>query len=229
MSTYINVARYHLVQRVIYVMLPWAIMTFSFLINLVIHSQASNEPSPSFTGGLATIYVFVFVGGLLSIARSLPFGLSLGISRRSYYLGTVLLAIALAAAFGLALAVLQVVERATDGWGIHMGFFRVRYILAGPWYLTWLTSFVVLTLLFVYGIWFGLVYWRWDLTGLLAFIAVQIIVLLAAVLVASGTHAWPSIGHFFTALTATGLTGVLAAAAAVLLAGGQAAIRRVTV
>lgn len=229
MSTYINVARYHLVQRVIYVVLPWGVLTFSFLVNLVGHSQTSNEPNPNYTGGLATIYVFLFVGGLLSVARSLPFGLSLGVSRRSYYLGTVLLAGALAAVYGLALAVLQAIERATGGWGIALGFFRVQHILDGPWYLTWLTSFVGLTLLFVYGMWFGLVYRRWNLVGLLAFIAAQIIVALAAVLVAASTHAWHSIGHFFTALTATGLTRLLAALAAVLLAGGLATIRRVTV
>jgi hypothetical protein len=49
--------------------------------------------------------------GLLSVFRSLPFGLALGIGRRSYYAGTALLAVALAAVYGLALAVLQVIER----------------------------------------------------------------------------------------------------------------------
>jgi hypothetical protein len=31
---------------------------------------------------------------------------------------------------------------------MHTGFFRVPYILQGSWYLTWLTSFVTLTLVF---------------------------------------------------------------------------------
>ncbi len=85
-------------------------------------------------------------------------------SRRSYYYtGTALLAVTLAAA-GLALTVLQAIERATGGWGVAMHFFRVSYILDGPWYLTWLTSFVALALLFVYGMWFGIVYRRWNLT-----------------------------------------------------------------
>jgi len=35
--------------------------------------------------------------------------------------------------------------------------------------------------------------------------------------------------HFFTGLTATGLTGLLAVLAVVLLAGGHATIRRATV
>jgi hypothetical protein len=46
------------------------------------------------------IQVYFFVAGLLSVFRSLPFGLALGIGRRSYYAGTALLAVALAAVYG---------------------------------------------------------------------------------------------------------------------------------
>jgi len=41
--------------------------------------------------------------------------------------------------------------------------------------------------------------------------------------------AWPAIGRFFTTLSTAGLTGLLAALTAVLLAGGYATMRRVTV
>jgi len=88
---------------------------------------------------------------MLSIGRSLPFAFALGVGRCSYYAGTVLLAVSLAAVYGLVLVVLQVIERATDGWGVGLHFFRVAYIRAGPWYLTWLTSFILLALMFVYG------------------------------------------------------------------------------
>ncbi len=110
-----------------------------------------------------------------------------------------------------------------------MQFFRVPYILAGPWYLTWLTSFVALALLFVYGMWFGIVYRRWNLAGGVAFTVAQVAVVLVAVLLVSWADAWSAVGHFFTGLTATGLTGLLAGLAVLLLAGGHATIRRVTV
>jgi hypothetical protein len=230
MTTWINVARYHLVQRLNYLVLPWAVMTFAFLADVVILDiTPAGHSAHRYVGGLAAIFVLLFVLGLQSVAKSLPFGLALGISRRSYYLGTALLALTLAAVYGLILTLGQVVERATGGWGVNMGFFRVRYILGGPWYLTWLTSSVMLALLFVYGMWFGLVFRRWNMIGLVTFVAGQITILLAGALAATWSHAWPRLGHFFTTLSASDLTGVLALLATALLVGGFATMRRVTV
>ena len=42
-------------------------------------------------------------------------------------------------------------------------------------------------------------------------------------------RAWTSVGHFFTGISAAGLTGLLAALTVVLLAAGFATARRVTV
>jgi hypothetical protein len=230
MTTYLNVTRYHLARRLNYVILPWAVLAFAFVVDLVILDLIpAGHTAHRYVGGLASIFVLSFVLGVFSVARSLPFALALGISRRSYYLGTTLLAVAFGAVAGVVVAVGQAVERASGGWGIDMGFFRVPYILDGPWYLTWCTSFVTITLLFGYGIWYGLVYRRWSLVGLSAFVAGQVLVLLAGALAVTWTHAWHDVGRFFTTLSAAGLTGLLAVLAAVLLAGGFTTIRRLAV
>jgi hypothetical protein len=226
MTTWINVARYHLINRVTYVVAPWVILAFVFLVNLII-TVFQGGPNP--TKALIAIYaVFLFLG-VLSIVRSLSFGLALGMSRRSYYTGTVLFVVSLAAVYGLALALLQAIERATGGWGVQLYFFQPSYIFGGAWYLTWLTSFVGLALLFVYGTLFGIVYRRWNLGGLVAFVVAQATVVLVGASAATSNHDWGSIGRFFSRLGAAGLTGVLAALAAVLLAGAYAIVRRVTV
>jgi hypothetical protein len=244
MSTLIKVARYHLVQPFQYLGLTWMVLAFTFAVNEIIFAVAPvshhtvttahglvsvANTDGRYTGALCSFFILFLVLGVTSIGRSLPFGLALGMSRRSYYAGTALLAVVLACADGLALTALQAIERATGGWGVHMHFFRVAYLLNGPWYLTWLTSFVGLALLFVYGMWFGIVHRRWNLFGTLTFIAAQVTVLLGAVLVITWAHGWTGVGHFFTGLTVAGLTGLLAALAVALLAGGHATIRRATV
>jgi hypothetical protein len=183
-----------------------------------------------YTGGLLSIYVFLLICGALSMTRSLPFALMLGLSRRSYYLGTALLVVCLGIVYGLALAVLQVIERATEGWGVDMHFFRIPGILDGPWYLTWLTSFVLLVLFFLYGMWYGLVYRRWSLPGLAAFLAAQVLAGLVVAVVVTLTDNWNAFGSFFgTTLTLPLLLAVLAAAAALLGLGGFTTLRRAAI
>jgi hypothetical protein len=230
MNTWVKVARYQLIRLVLVLGMPWAMLAFSFAVNLIIFRFTPvSGTTDRDTGGVASVFLIFFVIGLVSISRSLPFGLALGVSRRAYYTGTALLAVALAAVGGLVLTVAQAIERATGGWGVSMHFFRVPYVLDGPWYLTWLTSFVALALLSVYGMWFGIVYRRWNLIGTAVFSAAQVTVLLAAALIVTWAHAWPGVGHFFTGLTAAGLTGAGAALAVALFAGGRATIRRATV
>jgi hypothetical protein len=246
MSTWIKVARYHLLKRFTYLALPWAWTAFGFAVDLLIfglipvsHSdhrvmtangllQVQNPPSSREAGGLAAIVIVYFILGVVSIAQELPFALAMGVSRRSYYTGTALLGVALAIVNGLVITVFQAVERATGGWGESVHIFQVPHVLQGPWYLTWLTSSVALALLFGWGMWSGIVYRRWDLPGALAFTAAQVTVVLAAALAITWSHAWASVGHFFTVLSAAALTGLLAALAAALLAGGYATIRRAT-
>ena len=228
MKTLVNIVRYGLADRTTYLWLPWAILGVSFLINVAISAQLPAGQG-DYTGGLLTIYAYLFVCGALTMTRSLPFGLMLGVSRRSYYLGTALLIAALGVVYGLALTALQALERVTSGWGVGLHFFRVAWIMDGPWYQTWLMSFVLLVLFFLYGMWYGLVWRRWNLIGLVSFIAAQLVVVLVVVVAVSKTSSWSAFGHFFATITAPTLTGVLAALTVALGLGGLATIRRVTI
>lgn len=247
MSPLINVVRYHLLKKYTYLILPWAWTAFGFALDLAIfaaipitHSYhrvmtatglatVPNPPSPRGAGGLIGIVIVYFVLGVVGIAQELPFGLALGLSRRTYYAGTALLAAALAVVNGLVITLLQALERATDGWGESAHIFQIPYVLDGPWYITWLTATVALALLFAWGMWFGIVYRRWNLGGALIFTGVQLTVLLIAGLAITWSDAWAATGHFFAVLPKAGPAGLLAAFAAVLTAGGYATIRRATV
>lgn len=225
MKTWVKVARYDLMRPANYLVLPW-IFPFCFIIGAV---TAGRQPGHDASGYLGSFFIYFAVQGLQTISQSLPFGLALGVSRRSFYSGTALLGMALALVSGLAMTALQAVERATGGWGMSMLFFRVPHLLDGPWYDTWLTSAVVLFAVYVYGMWHAIVFKRWNLLGTVAFIAAQAFVVVAGVVLASVEH-WPVwSGGSFAGLTALGETGVIAALAVLLLAGGHATIRRATV
>lgn len=218
MNAVITVVRYHLVRPVLFVAIPWATLALAFAVNVA-------RGGDTFRDGLVVFFGMFFVVGVQRIGGWLPFGLALGATRRSFYAGTALLGVSMSLVSGLVIAGLQAIERATGGWGLSITFFRVPYLLNEPWYATWLTSFVGLSLLFVYGMWYGIVYRRWDALGVLAFIAVQVLVALAVTF----AYSWSGVGGHLPSLTALDLTGVIAALTVVFLAGGHATIRRVTV
>jgi hypothetical protein len=230
LGTLVAVARYLLLDRVAYCFAPWSALLFAFAVDIAIIGLLPTDHSENhWVGGLSAIYVATFVIGLQSVTKGLAFGLTLGLSRRTYYQGTAFLAVGFAVVTGTVLTALRALESATGGWGLSMRMFQVPYILAGPWYEAWLTSAVALTLLYVYGGWWGLVHRRWGLLGLIAFAAGQTTAVLAATVAATWTHTWSDVGHFFTTLSAIGLTGLLAALTIVLAAGGFTTLRRVTI
>jgi hypothetical protein len=164
-----------------------------------------------------------------SVARALPLALSLGVSRRTYFLGATSLALTVAVCYGLVVAIGRSVESATGGWGLNMAYFRVPYLLDGPWYLAWLTAATAFILLFVYGMWYGLIYRRSGMVGCTVFGAAQLSALALGAVIVTWLHGWPDLGRFFTTITVAGTTGLLAAATALMLAGGFTTIRRLTV
>jgi hypothetical protein len=219
-----KVARVQLADRISLTALPWGVLSIAFVANLAVARSLSGHHGQTLTGGLAAIYGVLSVLGVLSVTHSAPFALALGVSRRSYYSGTVLLAVSVAADFALALS--TVIEGAGRGWGAGLPLFRVDYVRSGPGYLTWFTAVIALALMFVYGMWVALVYQHWNRLGLLSFAAAEATVVVVGVIAASRAGAWPAI-RFLTTLSATGLTGLLAALAMILLAGGYLTMRRV--
>ncbi|MFB7619904.1 hypothetical protein [Kitasatospora sp. NPDC056181] len=225
-----TVVRYLLLDRVTYLVLPWAWAALGFVLDVVIlQLLPAGHSDHRWVGGLVAVPLVMLVVGAQSVARALPFALTLGVSRRTYFLGATALALALSVGFGLVVVIGRILERATGRWGINMAYFRVPHLLDGPWYLSWLTATTMFVLMFVYGMWYGLVYRRAGLPGTTAFGAAQLGALAVAALVATWAHGWTGIGHYLGTVTTTGLTGFLAVAVAVLLAGGFATIRRMTI
>jgi hypothetical protein len=79
-STWVKVARFNLARPANYLVLP-CILPFAFAIGAV---TAGREPGHNASAYLVSFFVFFAVQGMLTVGRSLPFGLMLGASRRSF-------------------------------------------------------------------------------------------------------------------------------------------------
>lgn len=225
-----RVARLHLVDRFGYTWLVWGILAFTFAVNVAIFAVLpQTQPGGNYTGALITIYIFMLVIGIQAATKFLPFAMTLGVSRRTYYVGTVALVVGLCAVYAAMLTVLWWVEGLTDGWGMKLHFFRVPWILDGPWYQVLLTNFVLLSLVFLFGLWSGLIYRRFALIGSVVFFAAIVIVLLAAAILITWWEAWPQVGHFLVNLDIVNASLLIALVSVVVTLGGFLTIRRITV
>ena len=225
-----KVARLHLVDRYGYTWLVWGVLAFTFVINVAIFAVIpTTQPTGNYTGALVTIFIFMAVIGVQAATKFLPFAFTLGVSRRTYYLGTVALVIGLCLIYSGILTVLWWVEGLTNGWGIQLHFFRVPWILDGPWYQVWFTNFALLTVTFLVGLWLGLIYRRFGLTGsVLAYAAVSLIVVAGAMLI-TWQGAWSAFGRFVVNLDILAASGLVLLVGVVVAAGGYLTIRRITV
>lgn len=225
-----RVARLHLVDRYSYTWLVWGVLMFAFAVNLVIFAVLPlTQPEGNYTGGLITIYLFLLVIGVQSATKFLPFALTLGVSRRTYYVGTVALVVGLCALYSMVLTVLWWIEGLTNGWGLQVHFFRVPWILDGPWYQVLLTNFVLLSAVFLFGLWSGLVYRRFALIGSVVFFAALTLLLVGAAILITWAEAWPQVGRFLVDLNIVNASLLVALVAAVVSLGGYLTIRRITV
>jgi hypothetical protein len=225
-----RVARLHLVDRFSYTWLVWGVLAFTFAVNVAIFAVLpQTQPNGNYTGALITIYIFMAVIGVQAATKFLPFAMTLGVSRRTYYVGTVALVLGLCALYSAALTVLWWLEGITDGWGLMLHFFRVPWILDGPWYQVLLTNFVLLSLVFLFGLWSGLIFRRFGLVGAVVAYAAVTLVVVVAVMLITWQQAWPRLWQFLIDLDIISASLLIALIALVVSLGGYLTIRRITV
>ena len=107
MNAMVKVARLHLVDRFTYTWLVWAILVFTLLVNVAVFALVPANPRGNFTGAILVPFTFMTIAGVLVMTRVLPFAFTLGVSRRAYYAGTLLLMVGLAAFDAVILTVLR--------------------------------------------------------------------------------------------------------------------------
>jgi hypothetical protein len=228
MKRVLDVARLHTVTWVSQLAWAWGIMGISLAVNmLVFASVEETAPGKTITGGLASIYIVSAITAAASISQVFPFALGMGVARRTFYLATTLVTVVQAVVYGVLLYLLNLVEGATNGFGIQLRFFRVAYVDV-PNGLLQIAVYAVLFLFLNFLVIFAAVWYvRFGINGLYATGAATILVLglLAALITWQGWFGdiwhWLSTQHQLSLLV-----GWPALAAAVAALGGMAAIRR---
>ncbi|WP_329108501.1 ABC transporter permease [Micromonospora sp. NBC_01699] len=230
MNRVIPATRIHLITWPTLVAWPWGILLSSFVINLALFSVIGDEiPGGPQTGGLVSIYIVTMISAAQSVSQFFPLALGLSLTRRTFYAAISLLLLGESVLFGTVLYLFQLVERATDGWGISLRFFAPSFITTDNPVAQILIYTVPFLVLGFVGIFLALVLRRWGVSGLYVLsIALLLLFGLLGVLI-TWQGWWLAVGRWLGDQSALSLFAGWPVLLALLLAGaGLLTIRRAT-
>lgn len=157
----LKVVRLQLINKQTYIWVPLVVLGGSLLISILIYAMIPID-EPKYGGGSqAPLWAFLFVG-IQAMTMSFPFSQALSITRRDFYLGTLVTAAITAVILGAVFIIGGLIEQATNGWGVNGWFFYLPWVWeAGPL----AAGFVYATLtmlIFIIGFTSATIYKSWG-------------------------------------------------------------------
>ncbi|MGD6815646.1 hypothetical protein [Metabacillus sp. 84] len=172
MNSMTAVMKMHVKYKFTLLYLPWIITLSSLAINYLIAFIIQTEEG-FYTGGIMTIFVFMFVSGIVLTSQIFPFSLDLSLRRKDYFKGTMAVFIITSIATALLLSVFSILEsRVTGGWGFQIHYFSLLNVFnQNPLWQFWI-FFVLLIYNFMFGFLIASLYQRFGKNGLYIFFSV---------------------------------------------------------
>lgn len=205
MSRTLNVVRMQFVNRQTYVWVPLLVLAGAFLLSLAIYAMVPYDGPKVGGGSYAPLWYFLVVG-VQSLTLTFPFSQAMSVTRREFYLGTLLTATLTSGLLAAIFMIGGLIEQATTGWGIKGYFFYLEGLwVAGP-LAALLSYFVIAMLFFINGFWAATVYKRFGSLGLTAVLVGLGTAIVGAVWVITQLGAWANVWTSLETLGSLGLT-----------------------
>jgi len=225
MNRILTVARMQFVNKYTFVWMPLIILVTTLVLSIIIFAMIPYGGAKYGGGSQAPIWYF-FGLGIMSLSYTFPFSQALSITRREFFLGTMLAALATAVMLGVVFGVGGTIERATGGWGLNGYFFSLDWLwTAGPLGAGVFFA-VVAMLLFVAGFWGATIYRRFGAIGLTIALSLVALAFVAVIWIVARLDAWVAVGEWLAGLGVMGLTCTLVLVTIALGVGSFLTLRR---
>ena len=227
MTRVLNVVRLQFINRSTYIWVPLIVLGGSFLISLLIYAMIPVDDAKYGGGSQAPLWYFLFVG-IGAMTYSFPFSQALSITRRDFFLGTVVTAISTALLLAVVFVVGGLVELATGGWWMNGYFFHLPWVWeAGP-LGAGIVYFTLAMFFFTIGFAFATIFKTWGMIVLtISWMAVALL-LIGVVFLITRLELWGDVWVGIIELGALGLAAWGLVVIAVLTLISFFAFRRAT-
>lgn len=165
MSRILNVVRLQLINKQTFIWVPLIILGGSLLVSIAIYAMIPID-EPKYGGGSQAPLWYFFGIGIGALSYTFPFSQALSITRRDFFLGTTVTAVAASALLSIIFMVGGAIELATNGWGINGYFFHLPWLWEAGALGAGFSYFVVALLFFFIGFTATTVFKTWGMTAL---------------------------------------------------------------
>lgn len=222
-----NVVRMQFVNRQTFVWIPLIILAGAFLVTLIIWTMLPVEVMKYGGGAQAPMWYF-FVLGILSLTQTFPFSQAMSVTRREFFLGTLLSSAVTAFILTVIVVAGGLIEQATNGWGMNGYFFALEWLVSGGGVIGAAVVFIATMVFFVSGFVIGTIYRRFGPLVLTVILVALALLLLGALWVIGQLDAWAPVFGWITTQGPGGLAIGLVIAFVALSGIGYGLLRRVT-
>lgn len=216
MSRTVNVVRMQLINRQTYVWVPLIVLGGSLVIALAIYAMllSSGIEEPKYGGGAQAPLWYFGVVGIQALTLTFPFSQAMSVTRREFFVGTLLTAMLTSVILAAVFVVGGLIEQATNGWGMNGYFFYLPWIWEGGPASAALFYFVMAMMFFVVGFWAATIYKRFGSVWLTVVLVGIGALLVLGMFVVGRLNAWAQVFTWFAAQGAVSLSlwGLLAGA-----------------
>lgn len=225
MNRTLNVVRLQLINRETYIWVPLVVLGGAFALSLMVFALIPYD-GPKYGGAAQAPFWYFSVVGAQALTKTFPFSQAMSVTRREFYLGTLLTAALTAALLAVVYVIGGFIETATNGWGVNGWFFALDWVWAAGPLISGVFYFAFAMLFFVVGFWGATIYKRFGGIVLSVILIALGLLLVGCMWLVGRANAWMQVFTWFADLGTGGLTLLMGGLVVVLAAVAFPALRR---
>lgn len=204
MNRTLGVVRMQYVNKYTFVWMPLIILGASFVMSLGIFALIPYSGAKYGGGSQAPLWYFLALG-VMALSYTFPFSQAMSVTRRQFFVGTLIAAAAAAAVIAVVFVIGGLIEQATGGWGMNGYFFYLDWVWERGPLAAGVFFFVIALLFFVIGFWCATIYKRFGALWLTIVLVAVGLVLVGILWIIGQLNAWAAV---FEAIAANGALGL---------------------
>lgn len=222
-----NVVRMQLVNKQTFIWVPLLVLGGTLAVTLLIWAMLPPE-AVKYGGGAQAPMWYFFAVGIMGMTQTFPFSQAMSVTRREFFLGSLLTASLTSAILTAIFVIGGFIEKATNGWGVNGYFFYLDWIWsAGAVVAAAVILFMTMTF-FVTGFAIATIYKRFGPTALTIILVGLGLLLVGALWLIGRLNAWGQVFGWIVTQGPQGLAVGLLIALIALSGIGYGLLRRAT-